>query len=239
MRLLILLLLTALLFPACFDLQTGEPINGIALGTWRGAFILEDQVVPVMYEISSSDKGKTFEVVFKTAQQKLKADAVRLWGDSLFIDFHKTNSQLRLVCQIDQMDGFLYDNTEQEYPIVFTGQNAIMHRFPDIRKTPTADLTGDWQLEANSNQDSTQNARIRLVAQENYIEGKLLMKDRADIVLEGTVQGDKLYLSGFDGKTACLLSATIEHSKKLTQGNLKLNNKSFFWEAEAAAGVSN
>jgi hypothetical protein len=238
MRIIIFCILSITLLTSCFDIQLGEPIQGIAPGTWRAVFILDDQSVPIVLEISNN-KDKSLDLVFKTGKQELKADAVRLWGDTLFADFKKTNTQLKVIYQVDQMDGFLYDNTGSEYPVRFTAKNAIMHRFPNAKKTPTSNLTGDWKISANSTQDSILTGSVRFMAKDNYLEATLLLEGKKSILLEGTVQGSKLYLSGFDGKTACILSATIKNSKSLVQGSLKLNNSSFFWEASVVAGVQN
>lgn len=232
----IITLICSFFLHSCWDLQTGKPVEGVASGVWRGTFLLGDQVVPIAYEVLNTDNDKPIEIIFKTAKQELKADEVRVWGDTLFIEFYKTNSVLKVVYQIDKMDGLLYDKTGDAYPIVFAGQYAMMHRFVDIRKTPTANLTGEWLVSATGEQDSLINGNVRLAANNNYLEGTLNLNGNS-ILLEGTVQGDKFYLSGFDGKTVALFSATIGESKKLNQGNLKINQQSFFWEGKPMAGV--
>lgn len=238
MRILLLLTFVAVILTSCWDLQTGEPIRGVAPGTWRGVFKLDDQVVPIIYEIRSADKDKPIEFIFKTAKTELKADHVKIWGDTLFADFKASNTQLKIIYQIDQMDGFLYDHSGAEYPIAFAGINGILHRFPDVRKEPIADLTGEWKVNAVVGPDSTTQGVLRITAKQNYVEATLkLANQNKELLLEGTVQGSKLYLSGFNGKTVSWLSANINDSKTLNQGNLKLNNKSFFWEAQSSAGV--
>ncbi|MCH2022995.1 MAG: hypothetical protein MK207_11005 [Saprospiraceae bacterium] len=230
----------ALIIPliiSCWDIQTGKPITGVAPGIWRGQFTIDGQAIPIMFEVLNTDNNKQIEVVFKTAEQQLKADSVRVWGDTMFIDFKKANTQLKVVCQIDQMDGFLYDKSGIEYPIVFAGHHAILHRFPDIRKTPKADLTGDWEITAYESQDSRITGRLRLVTQENKINGLLMIDSNEKITIEGCVQGTSIYLSGFNGKTVCLLKATIKNSKTLVSGTLITNKKSLFWEATSSAGV--
>lgn len=238
MRTFLLSLSTVIFLTSCWDLQTGEPIKGVAPGTWKGVFKLEDQVVPIVYEIRPPNKEKPIEFIFKTAQEELKADRVKIWGDTLFADFNATNTQLKIVYQIDQMDGFLYDLSEKEYPIPFAGIHGIMQRFPDVRKAPVADLTGEWKLSAIAGPDSTIQGKLRITMKENYAEATLKLDvQKQPILLEGTIQGNKLYLSGFDGRTVSWLSANIKNSKSLNQGSLKLSNKSFFWEAYSNAGV--
>lgn len=238
MRILLFFILSSLLFTSCWDLQTGEAIKGVAPGTWRGVFKLEDQAVPVLYEIRNSDENNPVEFIFKTGKEELKADEVRLFGDTLFANFNAANTQLKIVYQVDQMDGFLYDLSNKEYPIVFAGVHGIMQRFPDVRKTPTANITGEWSLKASVQQDSTIEGSLRITTQDNYVEARLKLANQpTEFLFEGTVQGSKLYLSGFNGQTVCWLSANIKNSKHLNQGNLKLNNSSFFWEAHSKAGI--
>lgn len=237
MRIFIFLLLFATLCSSCWDLQIGTPVQGIAPGTWRGAFMLENHAVPVMYEVLNTSNDKPIEVIFKTGKEELKADRVKIWGDTVTLFFDKTNTHLKLVYQIDQMDGFLYNNDNDNYPIVFAGQHAIMHRFPVVRKEPKADLTGDWTVTANVGQDSTVTGNIRFSTNENYIEGKLTLANQKVLTLEGAVQDDKIYLSGFDGKRACWLSATIADSKSLVEGSIIINEATYFWEGNAVAGV--
>lgn len=234
MRVLFFCLFIVISFTSCWDIQIPNELEGLAPGQWKGTFLLDGHTVPVMYEVLMADKKIDF--VFKTAGQELKADSVRKWGDTLFVNFNKTNTQLKLIYQIDQMDGFLYDQTGTEYPIVFAGQHGIQQRFPDVRKAPIAEITGNWQIKANVSQDSTLTGNIRLVAKNNYVEGQLQLGNQ-NIAIEGAIQGEKLYLSGFDGKTIAYLSAIVKDSKLLTDGKLYLNTKSYFWEAAAVAGV--
>jgi hypothetical protein len=241
MRILLFFISIAILLTSCWDLQTGTDIEGFAPGTWRGVFKLDDQAVPVMYEIKNSNNDKPIGFTFKTEQQDIAADSAIIFGDTLFAYFGASNTYLKIIHQVDQMDGFLYDNTREEYPIAFAGIYGIQHRFPNARKTPKVNLTGEWKLTATIEKDSTLEGTLRISTDgKNKVTASLQFPTYPQkIYLEGTVQASKVHLSGFDGKTVCWISANIESSKKLTQGNLKLNNKGYFWVAESNAGISN
>lgn len=234
MRILLFFIFIIISFTSCWDIQIPNELQGLAPGQWKGTFLLDGHTVPVMYDVLMTDKK--IDVVFKTAGQELKADSVRKWGDTLFINFDKTHTQIKLIYQIDQMDGFLYDQSGAEYPIPFAGQHGIQQRFPDVRQTPIADITGNWLIKANVSADSTLSGTLRLMAKNNYVEGQLQLGNQ-NLAIEGAIQGEKLYLSGFDGKTICYISAIAKDSKLLTGGKLYLNTKSYFWEATAVAGV--
>ncbi|WMX14091.1 MULTISPECIES: hypothetical protein [unclassified Aureispira] len=239
MRILFLLISISILLASCWDLQADTAIEGFAPGTWRGVFKLEDQAVPVIYEIKNSNNDKPIEFIFKTEKHDVAADSAIIFGDTLFAYFGAANTYLKIIHQVDQMDGFLYDNTGEEYAIPFAGIYGIQQRFPDVRKTPKANLTGEWKLVATIDQDSTLEGTLRISTDgKNKAAASLQFPTYPkQLHLEGTVQDSKIYLSGFDGKTVCWISANIENSKQLTQGNLKLNNKGYFWEAESRAGM--
>ncbi|MBL4649715.1 MAG: hypothetical protein JKY03_08290 [Aureispira sp.] len=240
MRILLFFVSIAILLTSCWDLRTGTDIEGFAPGTWRGVFKLEDQRVPVMYEIKNSNNDKPIEFIFKTERQDIAADSAIILGDTLFAYFGATNTYLKIIHQVDQMDGFLYDNAGAEYPIAFAGIYGIQHRFPDVRKTPKANLTGEWKITATIEKDSTLEGTLRISTDgKNKATASLKFPTYPQVIyLEGTVQASKIHLSGFDGKTVCWISANIDSAKKLTQGNLKLNNKGYFWEAVSNAGIS-
>ena len=40
----------------------------------------------------NTDNEKPIEIIFKTGGEELKADEVRVWGDTLFIEFYKNNT---------------------------------------------------------------------------------------------------------------------------------------------------
>lgn len=234
MRLLFSTIIIIALLSSCWNIQVPNELEGIAPGTWKGTFLLDGHTVPVMYEVQIENKQIDF--IFKTAGQELKADSVRKWGDTLFVDFNKTNTQLKLIYQIDQMDGFLYDKSGVEYPINFAGQHGILQQFPDVRKKPIADITGNWSIKASVSQDSTLNGNLRLTAKENHVAGEIQLGIYT-LPLEGTIQNEKLYLSGFNGKTVGYLSAIVKDSKTILNGHLHLNTQKYFWEAQAVAGI--
>lgn len=236
MRLFVSFILLSLFLSSCWDFQTGTPIEGFAPGKWRGVFKTKDQTIPVTFEVRTNEENKPFDIVFKTGKQVIKAEAVRTYGDTLYMSFQNGNTELKVVYQVDQMDGFLYYKNNERYPVLFAGQYGLNYRFPDVRKEPTADLTGDWNINASITKDSTIQGNLRLQVQKNYAEGTLLFEGES-IALEGTVQHDKIYLSGFDGQTVCLVNATILDSKTLSKGSMLINDINYVWSAQASAGV--
>ncbi len=238
MRYLVYSLLIICLLSSCWFIEKGDAFNGIAPGTWRGVFKLSRQSVPVLYEVKNSDNDLPLQLSFQTGATTVVSDTAYLFGDTLLASFALTQTQLKVVYQIDQMNGYLYDLTEQQYPIEFAGIKGPRHRFPDIREQPLVDLTGEWQVTANAAEDTSITATLRLSADNNKVTGTLTRENGMTYSLEGTVQGSQLYLSGFDGRQVLWVNAKIKDNQHLEAGSLRINGESFFWEAQRKAGVS-
>lgn len=236
MRTILLGCFIAILFCSCFDLQVGAPIHKIATGIWKGVFVIGEEKIPVIFEVARTDNDSLL-LTFKDGNHTTRATQTRKFGDSLFVDFGESQKQLRIKVDLDEITGFLLDKENKEYPIQFIGQFANHNRFPDVRQTPKADLTGDWRMTISLNQDAVQMGSLRLTTKGNFAEGKLLLPNGIEIPLEGTIQDDKLILSGFNGSQVALVSATVTNAQVLTKGNLIVNNTTYYWTATASAGV--
>lgn len=232
-----LLLLIIVSQISCFGIEKGKTFEHVAPGNWRGAFVIESEKIPITFDINSTEEGKPINFVFFNGEEQLKSDRLKFWGDTVYAYFDKSHSYLRLVYDVNLMQGHWFDETGENYPIAFQAQNAITHRFPDVRTTPTENITGTWAVKAIVDQDSTLNPQLRIATKKNNATGTLILNSDISIPLEGTVQGSKVYLSGFDGKHICMFSASIADENALHEGKLLINNQSMFCTAQAIAGV--
>jgi hypothetical protein len=219
---------------ACWDIQQGQPLDLIASGNWKGDFSLKEQSVPVLFEVYSSEN--LIEFKFKNGSSTIQPESLRRLGDTLYLAFDGGNTLLKLVGNVDRIDGFLMDKSQNEYPIPFAAQNGNYQRFPNIRAKPIMNITGEWALDISIDADSTETASLQFIAKENSLEAVLVWANQT-IQLEGTVQNDVLYLSAYDGKTVYFFNAQIDPKGKLKKGKLLLNNKSYYCAAELKAGV--
>ena len=232
-----LTLLAILTNLGCLGIEKGKTFEHVAPGNWRGVFIVEGEKIPITFDINSTEEGKPQDFVFFNGEHQLKSDSLRFWGDTVYVYFNDAQSHLRLIYEVNLMEGYWFDQTEKNYPISFQAQNAQTHRFPNIRTTPSENITGTWAVKAIVSQDSTLEAQLRIATDGNEATGTLVIDSNTSIPLEGTVQGDKIYLSGFEGKYVCMFNATIADINALHQGKLILNNESMFCTAQAIAGI--
>jgi hypothetical protein len=234
-KILFILIALSFLFTGCWSIETGQKVDKLAPGIWRGVFMVGEHNVPVMFKVENTDNDLPTKITFEEENTLLKADSIRFWGDTVFIHFESSKTYLKLRYEVSLMQGHLYDETDKEYPIIFNAQNGIIQRFPDIRKEPTSDLTGVWAMTINA-QDTIGSGLLELAVDKNTASGVLLLEG-TELKLKGTVQGDKMYLSGFNGKKVCLVSAEITDENVLNKGNLILNDKAFFWTGSRKIGV--
>lgn len=234
-KLLSLLLLLGTLY-SCWDIQTGQPIDAFAPGIWRGTFHIGQDAVPILYDVQNTDNEQPIRLVFHTADEQVISDTAYYFGDTLYAYFDKPQTYLKVTYQIDQMEGFLYDELKREYPIRFTGIKGPKHRFPNIRETPLTDMTGEWNIKAGIDQDSSLSGTLRLNTQSNTATGQLYLNQQR-YTLEGTIQGNKLYLSGFNGSQVLWLSAILVNATTLDRGTLRINDHFHYLSGSSAAGV--
>lgn len=109
--------------------------------------------------------------------------------------------------------------TRENYAIPFTAKQAEGYRFTPLRKKPVADLTGQWACTfglADDDGDEPYPAVGEFKQSGNQLTGTFLTETGDYRFLEGTVQGDKLYLSCFDGAHAFLFQGKINADSSLS-----------------------
>lgn len=210
----------------CWGIQTGKPLNNIAPGEWRGVFMLDEQHkdrVPLVFQVLTNDSNKTVGLAFKNGSQVIQSDSLRFWGDTLFVYFRQQQTYMKLIYEVNLMEGWLYTSNEAEYPLEFQAQSGRFPRFPDVRRTPIHDINGQWSVLMEGAADSLQTVVLDINTKGNYAEANLKMNDGQSFVLEGSIQGDQIYMSGFDGKNVLMLSALATNPKSLQKGHLSIN----------------
>jgi hypothetical protein len=251
--LLFLLSLVACAFLAggCWDIKTGTPFKHIAPGAWRGVFIFDQEPpkklmkvkkdsirnerIPVAFQVVSDKEGYPKSFLFVDGGDSLRSDSLRIWGDTVFVYFNQSQTYMRLVYEINLMEGILYDRTEKNYPVRFQAQNGSYPRFPDIRREPIGDLNGSWTAQIADNQsDSTSTCAMQFVAKANNVSVRIEASPFAPALsLEGTIQGKQIYLSGFNGRAAAQLSAEISaDGKSLQKASLRINDQLYNFIAQ-------
>ena len=234
-HLLIPLVLTISFF-SC--IETNQSFTKLPPGLWRGVLKLEagTNVVAVEEEIGTAvqndndlpfqfnviyDDPTTFYIEIMNGEERIAVSDI-IYGldrktakDTLIINFPVFDTYIKALYEESIIEGDWFVNYKPGYSIPFKAYHARGNRFKDLQKVPTADLTGKWETTFEPNQEDEYPA-IGLFEQEgNKITGTFETETGDYRYLEGTVQGNKLYMSTFDGAHAFLFTGKI-----MEDGNL-------------------
>ncbi len=155
--------------------------------------------------------------------------------DTVRIDFPVFDSYIRAVYAENIMEGeWVVNNRNRDYRIPFVARYGKDYRFTNLDKAPAVDISGRWRVTFEiDNPDSTaQYPAIGLFEQEgNRLTGTFITETGDYRFLEGTVQGDRIYLSAFDGAHAFLFEARLQENGNLIGSFRSGTHYRTIWEA--------
>lgn len=209
-------------------------------GTWRGVFRVDDQEVPVNFEI-----GKDGEQTWFTVLNGARRDTFQvafIGEDSLHIS--PETFDYRLFAKI-QPDGSLvgeYRNLEpgnSSRKLPFEAENDRSYRFiePGSGKEPAANLSGTWSLTIAEREGEAAN-RVAVFSQDqNLLNGIILAITGDTRELEGNISGDEFWLSGFSGSGVTLVKGKVGTDGKLA-GTIGFGSRALHFTGEKNENAS-
>ncbi len=233
---LFLFLATIISFSSC--IETNKAFTKLPPGLWRGVLKLEagTDVVAVEEEVGTAvqneadlpfqfnvvyDDPNTFHIEIMNGEEKIEVSDI-IYGldrktakDTLIINFPVFDTYIKALYEDGIIEGDWFVNYKPGYSIPFKAYHAVGDRFKDLKKTPTADLTGKWETAFEAGKEDEYPAIGMFEQDGNKITGTFKTETGDYRFLEGTVQGNKLYLSTFDGAHAFLFTGKI-----MDDGNL-------------------
>lgn len=135
--------------------------------------------------------------------------------DTVRIDFPIYGSFIRGAFAGNTIAGEYVATTRENYAIPFIATQGKMHRFATVRTEPAADLTGRWAVTFGLDEEEPYPAIGEFKQNGNELTGTFLTETGDYRYLEGTVQGNKFYLSVFDGAHAFLFEGKIMADEQL------------------------
>lgn len=191
----------------------------IKQGVWRGEFIVSEEKVPFNFEIN----GKSAEKGILTLLNGTRRDEfhiTRISNDSLFVKMNTYDAAL--VFKIED-EGNISGEYRSLVPnfrgnaLPFKAEFGKSYRFvaPGKDIAPEKNLTGKWKLKLFSKEDVSD--QVALLKQEgNKLTGVILKVTGDSRELEGTVQGNEFFLSGFSGPNPRIYKGRINEDGSLT-----------------------
>jgi hypothetical protein len=245
-------------FNSCFVPQ--QPYTALPPGPWRGVLQLDPAAglggatasedlqlnfeditpgeLPFNFEVKYESPTKYF-IEIKNGEERIRVYSIhigwykRLAKDTIRIEFPHKNAYIHGIFQenVIQGDWISYvDDTR----IRFFAKNGQNYRFTNLRKTPAADISGNWELSMQNIATGRPETWIATFQQNG---NHLVANFKGEMIrpMEGTIQANKLYLSAFDGWNMRLLEAKIQPDGKMIGSFREGKNEPMTWEARRVA----
>jgi len=228
--------------------EATNPYPAFPPGPWRGVLLLKqipvssnpkgaplpDKVNLKFEEISAGELPFNFDVqyvnpdsfflVLHNGEEDIILSDIQFGKDpasgkdTFLIKFPIYQAYLRGVFAENLMEGEWIDKSKGDYRIPFQARHGRNHRFTPLQKTPATDISGKWEVQFETDTDHPYPAIGEFQQKKNYLSGTFLTPTGDFRFLEGTIQGNKIYLSAFDGAHAFLLEAKIQTDSTITGG---------------------
>lgn len=257
MRIILSGLMLVFLAQACVVID--NPYTAIPPGTWRATLKIDDddkapvsqaKETPRFEEVAEGELPFTFDVIYDdtetfhieiiNADERIRVDAEdiafghsKVTGrDSIRIEFPIYNSYVSAFYEEDVIEGRWYDLNRDDYSMPFVAFHGENHRFTELRKAPTLDISGNWEVTFAVDTDEPYKAIGEFQQDENKLSGTFRTETGDYRFLEGEVQADKVYLSCFDGSHAFLFEAKILEDESMIGAFYSGKHYRNTWEAK-------
>lgn len=231
-----------LLFAGCFTFENDYSV--VPPGRWRAVLELSPSNVPVQVgqrnkdnviksieEFTEGQLPFNFDVIYIdettfyleliNGPERIKVDDIKTWHDratnqdSILINFPVYGTYIKAGFEDDKIEGkWFVPYRGDDYSIPFYARFGKGHRFTQLQKTPSTDLSGKWQVVFSPEEDPYK-AIGEFQQAGNELTGTFRTETGDYRYLAGTVQNNKAYLSCFDGSHAFLFEAKIQEDETL------------------------
>ncbi len=245
--LLICALGVSLLLQSCI-----EAINNfeqLPNGTWRAVLVLEnknftttdqdeevflgvdglnDGELPFNFEIEYDANG-TMQATIINGEERIQVSEIlygrnnKLAKDSFRFVFPEYDSYLQGTYEDNAINGRFVIKSKDNYSIPFKATYGQNYRFTALKKTPLTDLSGIWECTFSEGTEDAYKALGAFKQDGNHLTGTFRTETGDYRFLEGTIQGNKAYLSVFDGTHAFLFSMKLTDPNTMV-GSFKSGN---------------
>jgi thiol-disulfide isomerase/thioredoxin len=187
-------------------------------GTWRGTLTNESKhELPFNFEVTNVAGKQQISIINGT--EHYKVPDVKIKGDSVFIKMPLFDSEFKLKLVGDNLTGnWIRHLGDHDSALPFNATPNTSWRFLKDPKKPAFDITGRWAAVFGEGTDGKDELVGEFKQTGNKLTGTFLSTTGDYRYLEGTVSGDRLYLSCFDGCHAFLFTAKINNGKVISDG---------------------
>jgi peroxiredoxin len=201
-----------------------------AEGVWRGEFIVDGDPIPFNFEVKGKDaKDAQFTLLNGTRRDLFEVE--RVSDDTISVPMNTYDAAL-LIKIVDgkTLTGEYQDlvpNRKGARNLPFRAEHGKRWRFvePGKEVAPEADLSGKWAIrqadkstinvggrqETHAQEIANRRGQVALLRQDgNRLTGVFMTSVGDSRELEGTIQGNRFYLSHFSGPSPRLIKGTLD-----------------------------
>ena len=198
-------------------LQTGFAQTKLKTGIWRGALKTKSGTeIPFNFDVTNTGSKQQLAII--NSSERFKVTDVATKGDSVFIHMPLFNSEFKLKLNGENLSGnWVRHLADNDLLVEFNATPNTSWRFFKDAEKPATNITGRWSAVFGEGADAdTTIGEFKQTG--NKLTGTFLTTTGDYRFLEGSVNGNKLYLSTFDGGHAYTFTATISDDKTITDG---------------------
>jgi peroxiredoxin len=208
-------ILGALILTAFINITSAQ--SKLATGIWRGALKTNSgNEIPFNFEVNNL--GRKQELAIINSTEHFKVTDVHIQGDSVFIKMPLFDSEFKLKLTSNTLKGnWVKHLAANDVLTPFAATANTTYRFIDKPEAPAQNISGRWSafIGEGDGRDTTVGEFNQTG---NKVTGTFLTTTGDYRFLEGTVNGNQLYLSCFDGGHAFLFTAKIKDANTITDG---------------------
>ena len=198
-------------------LQASFAQTKLKTGLWRGALKTASGTdIPFNFDVKDTAGKQQLAII--NGAERFKVTDVATKGDSVFIRMPLFNSEFKLKLDGSSLKGqWVKHLGERDAAVEFSAEPNTAWRFVKTPDKPAFNIGGRWAaiMGDGEGRDTT----VGEFKQDgNKLTGTFLTTTGDYRFLEGTVSGNKLYLSCFDGGHAYTFTATIKDAQTISDG---------------------
>ena len=232
-------------------IEPENPYTAVAPGIWRAVLRLEpryitpnpkgeplpekmnmefepvtDGELPFLMDVVY-DNETDFHIDIINGEERIRLDDIIIGRnratakDTIRIDFPVYDTYISAIFEANVMEGTWHDPARGNYTVPFVAKFGDGYRFTRLRKEPSVDITGKWEVTFGIDGEKPYPAIGEFVQKGNDVTGTFRTETGDYRYLAGTIQYNseknynKLYLSTFDGSHAFLFEAKVTDDLKM------------------------
>lgn len=188
-------------------------------GTYRATLSLqEEKGIELPFNFELKYEGKKCLIVIHNADERIKVDEVTIKGDSLNFKMPIFDTEFKTKFKGDSIEGLWINHYRTiKNQLKFKAVHGETRRFLFVPGKNNPVFEGNWEVTFSpGTKDSSKAIGVfHHQEQTDYVTGTFLTETGDYRYLEGMKNGNKLYLSCFDGSHAYLFTALLDENARL------------------------